>query len=342
LRVKVPNTYEKGNFIIYLYLYNIMNQSHFISVDWGTSNFRMRLVDNADLSVVSEVESDQGAKPLYLKWTEQNEPREKFFLDFLREKISTLGEQVGVNTPIIISGMASSTIGMRSLPYAQLPFSCSGKDLHVENIQHSSIQQPVYLVSGVAAEDDVIRGEETQLIGLHNFNPDQKSFLYILPGTHSKHVYVKDHNVVGYDTFMTGEMFEVISKYTILRDSIKSSPLTDAHREAFVLGIQSEPSQLLKHLFKIRAKDILSKTSKEENFFFLSGLLIGQELSSIATDEFDEIILAAQGTLATMYLLGTKSLNIKCSVVDHDSIQNAVVRGHSRILKSINKRNTHA
>ena len=314
-----------------------MNQSHFISVDWGTSNFRMRLVNSTDLAVMNKVESDQGVKPLYQKWLEQNEPREEFFLQFLLEKVISFGDAIVGDTPIIISGMASSTIGMRALPYAKLPFSCSGEDLHVEYIKNSTIEQPIYLVSGVAGDDDVIRGEETQLIGLHDFTSNHKTILYILPGTHSKHIYVEDNFVVGYDTFMTGEMFEVISKHTILKDSIRTSAFTDVNRLAFIKGIQSKSSQLIKHLFKIRAKDILSRTTKEENFFFLSGLLIGQELSCIPSGQFDEIILAVDGTLTTMYTLGAEILNIKCALVDHARMQNAVILGHSRILRFANK-----
>ena len=113
--------------------------------------------------------------------------------------------------PILISGMASSSIGWRELPYACLPFPLDGSGARWQEIERVG-EHRVFVFSGLAAESDVLRGEETEVLGLAAggaLAPFREQALLVLPGTHSKHVRIEAGSITGFSTYMTGELFEV-------------------------------------------------------------------------------------------------------------------------------------
>ena len=63
-------------------------------------------------------------------------------------------------TTVVLSGMASSSIGLVELPYSKLPFRTNGEDLITEQIQHQN--NPLLVISGASTTDDVMRGEENK------------------------------------------------------------------------------------------------------------------------------------------------------------------------------------
>src|SRR5262245_12577368 len=100
--------------------------------------------------------------------------------------------------------MASSSIGMIEVPYKETQFKADGSDLKVKKIDRSKdFEHDTFIISGARTNNDVMRGEETQLAGCKDTG-DKKS-LYIFPGTHSKHILVKKGIAVSFKTFMTGE-----------------------------------------------------------------------------------------------------------------------------------------
>ena len=148
------------------------------------------------MEVVTEIKLPNGIGMMNAEWKEKHaavgESKEAFFLEFLSGNIETWNKWIpsGQSIPIVISGMASSTIGIRSLEYAPIPFPVSGQTAITQWIPAAGpLKHPVLLISGVKTDDDVMRGEETQLIGLLEIIQIDTSnrHLFILPGTHSKH-----------------------------------------------------------------------------------------------------------------------------------------------------------
>jgi len=163
-----------------------------LSCDWGTSAFRLRLVNAENALVLNEVKGQQGIAAVYNKWIESNQPESKrvaFYSNIFQSVLDGYFKEDIKDVPIIISGMASSTIGMKELPYAKLPFELSGDNLNIEKFEADNFcKNDILLISGLQTNVDVIRGEETLLLGC-DINDDA---LVIFPGTHSKHVIVKD------------------------------------------------------------------------------------------------------------------------------------------------------
>ncbi len=305
----------------------------FISVDWGTSVLRMRLVDVNNMSVLAEVANSLGISLTFDLWKQSGKPEDErlsFYQKILIDEIKKLDEKIEFqpgNLPIIISGMASANIGMRNLPYKEIPFSTDGDDLHVEIIEATNnCKHPILLISGAKTDNDVMRGEETQLIGSTDTSEKDEQ-LFILPGTHSKHAIVKNGKVADFKTYMTGEFFELLTKKSILANSVeKVDDLSDAgNLKSFEKGIEdSLHVNILNNFFQVRTNHLFKKLSKQENYCYLSGLIIGTELKELSPNTFCTIV--CNEMINKFYNAALLKLNI--TKVKYVEAGKAVVKGH--------------
>lgn len=304
----------------------------FISVDWGTTHLRTYLVKVADRQILSESKSSLGIKKLNNEWEDSKEDREAYFIRNLLDQIRTFRDHLTGEEPIIISGMASSSIGMRNLPYASLSFSCDGSDVYLETIKSKNNRHPIHLISGVKAEEDVMRGEETQIIGLFD-QIELPNLIMVLPGTHSKHVQIKDDKISDFSTHITGEIFNILCMNSILKDSVSQQTPEEINWRAFNTGVKNSAGQvLLNELFKIRARDLFNSADKTENYFFLSGLLIGYELRNLQNTSVP-IYIASSGQLKILYQTAAETLGFAANQISEDSLNWATTNGQIKIIQ---------
>lgn len=257
--------------------------SHFLSGDWGTTRLRLRLVDAESLAVRAEFESEEGIARVHAAWAaaRPGEPdRREFYLARLVPGIAQLATIAGLpveGNTLVLSGMASSSIGLEALPYAKLPFDLGAGRPPMIRVARGILPVDVLLVSGLAADDDVMRGEETILVGLASLGLGDG--VYLLPGTHSKHVEVEDGVVRGFRTYMTGEWFAIIRDHTVLREALASD---HPCWQGFLRGVaDAAATSLLHESFALRARYLLGSAAAAENAGRLSGLLIGSELADL-------------------------------------------------------------
>src|SRR6185436_317994 len=136
----------------------------FVSCDWGTSNFRLRLVQGPACEVLGEFRSQDGVASVAAATRARD--RAKAFRSTLAKHLSTLGRQLGSmgqECPVVISGMASSSIGWAELPYATLPFRLDGSDVvyrELGPLRTKGGSHRVLLLSGLRGEEEIMRGEE--------------------------------------------------------------------------------------------------------------------------------------------------------------------------------------
>ena len=308
----------------------------FLSCDWGTSNFRLRLIRTSDLQVLATVRSDQGISQTLRAWQQQRDTgRQTFYTGFLNERIAEMEQQLGSTlhgVTVVLSGMASSSIGLVELPYRKLPFRTNGADLTTERIQNRN--NPLLIISGASTADDVMRGEETKIIGAAASLPETaKEQIMILPGTHSKHISIRNGQAISFQTFMTGEFFALLSGSSILAASVAAGgELNDAaNRESFINAVkQSREVPLLQHSFKVRTNQLLKGISKEQNYYYLSGLLIGEELKAISPGQ---PVMLMGGSLHTqLYALACETLGI--AITATPDADDALIKGQQVILLS--------
>lgn len=292
----------------------------FVSGDWGTSNFRLRLVDGG---VKGEVRTDEGTAKLAALPGNRSDA----FRAALERGLEKL--QAPASFPVIISGMASASIGWKELPYANLPFSLDGRDAVWERIEGR-----IHLISGLRSATDILRGEETEALGLVSQLGREMPFeaVFILPGTHSKHLDVNPGGISGFRTYMTGELFDVLVRQSVLRHS--TDPAAPFDRGSFLEGVEeSRRRPLPSALFRVRTRQVLDRKEAPANTSFLSGLLIGAELAALRDSDLPAIV-AAGDRLRVSYEAAGEALGFGARLRTVDSEQLSVL-GQSILLHRI-------
>ncbi|MDD9977281.1 MAG: 2-dehydro-3-deoxygalactonokinase, partial [Boseongicola sp.] len=178
---------------------------------------------------------------------------------------------------VVACGMVGSRQGWAEAKYAQAPSQPLTQALAEAPTHDSRIS--VRIVPGIRqnAPPDVMRGEETQIAGFLRLFPEFDGVL-CLPGTHTKWVHISAGEVVSFRTFMTGELFSLLSERSVLRHSVTDGWDEDAFVEA-VSESMSKPEAIAARLFSLRADDLLNATGSAKLKARLSGYLIGAELA---------------------------------------------------------------
>ncbi|GLU53819.1 MFS transporter [Dyadobacter frigoris] len=327
-------------------------KNYLLCCDWGTSSFRLRLIEIADYKLLGEIVTLEGIASIFNAWQTSlvsgNIGRDQFFREYLKTQIDILATRLSFNMDgiaIVISGMASSSIGMEEIPYSPLPYPTDGSQADIRSFEApDDFQHEIILISGVKSETDVMRGEETQLVGLLDLEElyafRNKEAIFIFPGTHSKHMYVKENQLVNFQTFMTGEVFNIMTNFSILKDSVenrKENKLTTYEVAAFKKGIgQAGYSNLLNSLFKVRTNQLFDKMSKSENACYLSGLLIGNELKHLKEYKSNKLILCSGNNLYELYKLAVEELGLsdRTTTISADLINKATIAGQIKIYQN--------
>jgi 2-dehydro-3-deoxygalactonokinase len=332
--------------------------SEFFSCDWGTTSFRLRRVDGKSGRALEQRREPAGVRTLFNQApSNDTAAREHLFAEFLRTQLLLLagGRHAALDgVAVVVSGMASSSVGWRELPYARAPVGLDGAGI-VHELIHLSLDQRaearVHLISGVRTESDILRGEEIEILGLFSNGayPDiAEDGLVILPGTHSKHVRLEHRQIVAFQTYLTGELFDALSAHTLLRASVQApengpgAPWSDpTAQKAFADGVQSavEPG-LAASLFQTRVRTVLHAVSPAVNRWFLSGLVIGSELVDLVDSDFEgPILLAAAEPVAAAYQGALEKLGLasRLTHVPPEQVALASVQGHQVLLQWLSK-----
>ena len=241
---------------------------------------------------------------------------------------------------LFISGMASSTLGFADISYNTVPFPVDGSAIKTLSIAATkNFNHDVLIISGIQTSDDVMRGEETQLIGCIGPSEKIKTALYIFPGTHSKHIHVKNNSIVDFKTYMTGEVFELLATKSILRSAVIESDHKEnnINMESFLKGVkEAVSSNMLHSIFKVRTNQLFNLMGQNENYNFLSGLMIGAELKDLKNQGTGTINLLCGQNLEIHYR--TALLQFGFSDFNHFSpawVDGATVRGHLQIGRQL-------
>lgn len=244
-----------------------------IAIDWGSSSLRAYRLDD-DGTIVDQRRADAGVLSCGGR-----------FAEVLARQIDGWDD-----ARIMMCGMVGGRGGWLEVPYVACPAGereiaaaitllddgaaiFAGRDLRIVPGMIDRNSSPIA---------DVMRGEETQILGLfdrlggglHNV---------CLPGTHSKWVLVRDRAVSSIHTAMTGEAYALFRTHSVLARLMPAEdPLFDA--AAFDEGLRrsGDAGGLLHHLFGVRTARLFDMVSDAQSPSYLSGLLIGHEIRAQA------------------------------------------------------------
>ncbi len=281
-----------------------------IAIDWGTSTFRIWVLANDGTSLKVR-RTDEGLQHALTAG----------FKNILEQNLGELG--VDDDLPVIICGMAGSRQGWCEARYIDTP-------INFGQIVENSVAVPdanhdIRILPGIAQRDplepDVIRGEETQLLGLFSQLP--QNGLVCMPGTHSKWVRFNRGQLEHFSTFMTGELFGLLANHSILNPGIAGSRRTDPNSEEFLAAFTdsvNNPQEITNRLFKIRSSHLLGYSSLNSSAARLSGSVIGLELAGVLSkyESIGEVTLVANSQFAELYTRAFKSRGIVVHNFDSD------------------------
>ena len=291
-----------------------MDGGVFIAADWGTTRLRLALCDEAGRrdfrSGPGIGMGAQSAEAIFLALTQS-------------------WRQFHGPIPAFLCGMVGSRNGWRETPYMACP--ADPASLRQASIRFDCAGCRVAITPGLSCTNplgapDVLRGEETQIIGAIAAKPLLQSgrFLLGLPGTHSKWVSLDDGRVERFLTVPTGELYALLNAHSTLM----LAALPDAPKEAkqnntgFRRGLFRQRalagSDLLQTLFEVRSRQLLDKMTVAEAEGFLSGLLIGADVAG-ALRHFGAdrpVHLIGEKTLLDLYCDAFDALGVRCSTQD--------------------------
>lgn len=276
-----------------------------VAVDWGTTRFRAHLVAE-DGRLIDSVASDDGMSSV----TDGD-----FEAVLSRMCAAWLGRFAGIS--VLMAGMVGSRNGWREVPYVCCPAGLSEIADGLESFDIAGGSR-VHIVPGLITSDaaaDVMRGEETQILGV-----GVNDAVVILPGTHSKWAIVRAGCVETFRTFMTGEFYSLLTHHSVLR--LLAEPAADdlAARAASRRGVEAAAGDggLLNLAFHARTGVLAGHLKPGDVEPYLSGLLIGEEIAKAKRLVPPDLplVLVASGMIASHYRDAIEAMGGTVKTVD--------------------------
>ena len=213
----------------------------------------------------------------------------------------------------ILCGMVGSRIGWVEAPYAPCPASVA--DIRERLIHLDADGLPVAIVPGLSCVNalggpDVMRGEETQILGALELDPTLKRGrrLLALPGTHTKWVVVEDGTITSFLTAPVGEIYALLREHSILA---KAAPGETESPEGLAAGFTRGLARIVEHgpgalphlIFETRSRQLLDGLPKDEAMGFLSGLLLGSDTATTSSwfGDLGQVSLIGAPGLSALY-----------------------------------------
>ncbi|WP_336221892.1 2-dehydro-3-deoxygalactonokinase [Citrobacter amalonaticus] len=282
--------------------------ARYIAIDWGSTNLRAWLYEGDNC--LESRQSEAGVTRLNGKSPEA----------VLAEITQHWRNSA---TPVVMAGMVGSNVGWKIAPYLPVPvhFSAIGERL-------TAVSDNVWIIPGLCVSRDdnhnVMRGEETQLLGARTLSP---SSVYVMPGTHCKWVLADAERIHDFRTVMTGELHHLLLKHSLVGAGL---PEQEASPEAFAAGLTRgiNTPAVLPQLFEVRASHVLGNLPREQVSEFLSGLLIGAEVASMS-ESFagsQPLTIVAGASLTSRYQQAFHAVGRDVSAVSGDTAFQAGIR----------------
>ncbi|MDQ1194398.1 2-dehydro-3-deoxygalactonokinase [Agrobacterium sp. SORGH_AS 787] len=283
-----------------------------IIVDWGTTSLRAALVgENGE--ELDHLETENGISSL-----RQGE-HEAALMTALAPWFSRYGA-----LPVAALGMITSRNGWIEVPYVPCP---AGPTELAYGTARRSLPNGSDLVFLPGINDtarqpfpDVMRGEETQIVG-HGLSKDAT---LIIPGTHSKWARVKEGRIDGFQTFVTGEIFNLLINHSFIARGSTQPPVDDPEAYRWGLHEAKHSATMLSLLFSARTGGLAGRLSSEQLRSYVRGLVIGQEFRQAHEAgwyaEGDEATIVGNDGLNDLYLVAANLFGLKTSIAGDDAL----------------------
>ena len=301
----------------------------YIAIDCGTTNCRLYFTEGE--TILKSLSYPTGIRDAI------DDPTR--LPSVIADGIRTLTDAYGQPEAILASGMITSEHGLCPLPHLPLPSGIAELHGGMKKVLLPEISLlPIRFIPGLrqVSEDyrscDILRGEECELFGLTDAAGED--CLFVLPGSHCKHITVENGKITAFATFLTGELISAISGHTILKASLELSQ--DFEEEAVWEGYcHAAAHGVGAALFKVRVLDTLFEGSAAKCGGFFLGAILFDETRHIESAKQANVLLAGQPTLAKALAVILRRLGNKKVILADESLCTAAnVRGMIRIFEN--------
>ncbi len=273
-----------------------------IAVDWGTSSFRAYRLD-ATRGVMEQRNAAAGLLACGGKFE------------------AVLAQQIAGwdDASIVMAGMIGSRSGWLEVPYVDCPAGPEQIAAGMREVAAPSLPgRRVWIVPGLAHRPaheppEVMRGEETQVLGLADELTGTGAHWVCLPGTHSKWVRFEAGHILSLRTAMTGELYALLRRHSLLATLMPEAIDGDVDDPAaFARGVAASAGTggLLHQLFGVRTQGLFGALPAVQAPSYLSGLLVGHELRGLLPANAAVVHLVGGAGLARRYQRALELLGV--------------------------------
>lgn len=288
-----------------------------VGIDWGTTHRRIVALD-AQGTPLRESADDQGLLRAAGRFPEA--------LDEALRRMAPLAP----NPRVLLSGMVGSAQGWHAVPYVDAGLLLLDLRARLFAVPDAPPGLDVRIVPGVRQVDadgavDVMRGEETQLLGALALGLGDARV--VLPGTHSKWVLLRGGRIERFATYLSGELFALLTQHGTLAPLMASSRDDEA---AFARGVADGRARALSNaLFGCRARVVAGTMPASAARDAVSGVLIGAEwhdaLQRLGGAELPLKVLG-EPSLAQRHVQAARCFGLALDPVDAKAAQHAAWR----------------
>ena len=279
-----------------------------LACDWGTTNLRAWTLDGGGAVIA------QRDFPLGVSRLASGEAARRFEA----EVRPALGAHA---LPAILCGMIGSNIGWTTAAYVDCPAGLADLAGRLTVAAEGVRIVPGLRCDGIAGAPDVMRGEETQILGWLAQHPERRTGRHLVchPGTHAKWVLIEDGRIIRFVTAMTGELFAVLGEHSLLKSD---APADDD--AAFDEGVAAAGAgdALAARLFSARARVVGGQAEAASTPSYLSGLLIGAEVAAVPVllgAAPSQVALLGDPALCTRYARAISRTGVEAEIFDGEA-----------------------
>jgi 2-dehydro-3-deoxygalactonokinase len=311
-----------------------MTAPAFIAGDWGTSHLRLNLCDRGGHVLESRTGPGVGAVKADVAGA--------FFAQVEPWK------QHGA-LPAVLCGMVGSTIGWREVRY--LPCPARPEMIAAGALRFEANGRSITIAPGLSCRNrlmapDVMRGEETQILGALRLEPKlaEGRQVFCMPGTHTKWVSLKDGVIEHFLTAVSGELYDILYRHSVLVNS-KETVDGAAGGAVFKRALEKiklyPDGELIHLLFEVRSGQLKGEIKQRDAADYLSGLIIGQDVSGakrffrVDLAESNGVVVVSTPRLGALYAEALRTRDIAVRNIDGDAASLAGLSALHRVLEGV-------
>lgn len=246
-----------------------------LTLDGGTTNTRLYLFEGDRLI-------DSISRPIGSN-RKDNEPLRRAVSDMI-----TTMRRHGSIEAIVASGMVTSELGLYELPHLPAPAGVKELAAGAARVTLPFCDIPFVFIPGIKTNTDMMRGEETECMGLGLTGP----CAVVLPGTHNKVILFDGEKITDLMTMLSGEMIAALKDHTILRQSLPERLPNEVNEEQLLAGAaMTKEYGLSAALFRVRSLSKLEHLPQEQLCNFYVGAILQNDAQAIRAFAGDRPVL---------------------------------------------------